>query len=609
MMISRDSKQIKKRGLILFLTFCLLSFSLLPLSLAWFANLTGEPVFSANAILGYFDPASGTGESEAEAYLISEPIHFYNFAWLQNVGAFDGKTVYLKIKDGVEVLNMAGALDGTTGKTGAIPPIGSEARPFVGHFDGNGAVIQNLWVSTDKDDWFEKPAEHELYTVGTDIGLFGYVGYGANISNFYLENIEVTNTITEETNLGIIVGFVDGDISNIGVKNAKLSFKDGKNTQVTSEYTLVGHKTENVRWEELPSNNTGEGGTGGELLINPTVTPNDPVISSGIKEVDGAKKGTAYYVGELNVQAPKPNPGKGVFYKMNSSVTFSGQISQCISQNTTASDMNLDDEENIAEENLVYLEIFSGSGNRQAIFPGDPIDFSGVENATSYPLNCVWFKPIAPGECAIAFCRQTNSGDETMSIFRFQRDPNTGLVIESTKQEIVFILAKSGGFGNPSVTCFTLPITEEDVNNQYEYVIGSTSTASKNKLSPPSGKWGSSAGFLFLKLAGTNANEGPGEYAPDDKPWRMLSDIDFVETTDVDLKTVDMHRSIVTLSGTQSSEGALYFDAADGKVLYCNESSLTLTQQITVNPQGMLVTKQEHTFPPRAEVNPIDTGQ
>jgi hypothetical protein len=66
-----------------------------------------------------------------------------------------------------------------------------------------------------------------------------------------LENIEVTNNVTEQTNLGIIVGSVDGNISNIGVKNAKLSFKDGKSSQVASEYTLVGHKTENVLWEEL----------------------------------------------------------------------------------------------------------------------------------------------------------------------------------------------------------------------------------------------------------------------------------------------------------------------------------------------------------------------
>ena len=115
----------------LFLAIALLSFSLLPYSLAWFASNEDHTyhLFNGHAVFGYFDPSSGNGKSADSPFIISEPKHFYNFAWLQNIGAFKEKT-YLKIKDNVEVLDMAGFLSGENSVSGAIPPIGTSATPF-----------------------------------------------------------------------------------------------------------------------------------------------------------------------------------------------------------------------------------------------------------------------------------------------------------------------------------------------------------------------------------------------------------------------------------------------------------------------------------------------
>lgn len=90
-----------KRGIALFFVSCALISALLSFSYAWFYSGTTYHFFNGHVILGYFDPTSGNGKSPDSPYIISEPKHFYNFVWLQNVGAFDEKT-YLKIKDGVE---------------------------------------------------------------------------------------------------------------------------------------------------------------------------------------------------------------------------------------------------------------------------------------------------------------------------------------------------------------------------------------------------------------------------------------------------------------------------------------------------------------------------
>ena len=257
-MITRKKTNLTKRLALVLISFLLLAFSLLPITLAWFSAGYEGHNFEGEALLGYFESGDG---SEETPYIIANAKHFYNLAWLQNIGAFENRTPHFKIvpEEG-NTLNMAGTLMGTKNEAGAIPPIGTVDQPFVGTLDGNGVVIQNLWVSTDETDWYERPIGYTQFPSGSGIGLFGNVGFGANISNFFLENVEITATV--DGDLGIIAGYVDGDISKIGVKNAKISFKDEKPCLISSDYSLVGFKEENVVWDDLPLEGEGEGGSG-----------------------------------------------------------------------------------------------------------------------------------------------------------------------------------------------------------------------------------------------------------------------------------------------------------------------------------------------------------
>ena len=83
--------------------------------------------------------------------------------------------------------------DATGGQT--FIPIGSETKPFTGNFDGNGVIISGLTVDSD-DDY---------------VGLFGYVGAGAEISEVGLYK---ANIATNRYYAGGIAGYNAGNISS-----------------------------------------------------------------------------------------------------------------------------------------------------------------------------------------------------------------------------------------------------------------------------------------------------------------------------------------------------------------------------------------------------------
>ena len=273
-----DKIHLIKRSVILLLSLCLLAFSILPFTLAWFHVGVMPYSFGGEVMWGYFARGDGSAENP---FIINKPIHLYNFAWLQYQGVLNdlavGSTPHVQIDPALSGsgLDMAGSWDANEWISGAIPPIGTTKSPFTGVFNGNGVIIKNLWVSTDPNDWKERPANLNTSTIGTDVGLFGYVDKTAKIGNFYLQNIEVTNTInTAGVNLGILAGYVDGEIQNVGIKNAKLSFHSGKPAQATSDFALIGKITTSVFWEEQPG-----GGhyndpiyAGGDLQINPSAS-------------------------------------------------------------------------------------------------------------------------------------------------------------------------------------------------------------------------------------------------------------------------------------------------------------------------------------------------
>lgn len=84
-------------------------------------------------------------------------------------------------------------VDATGGQT--FIPIGSETKPFTGNFDGNGVIISGLTV--DSNDSY--------------VGLFGYVGEGAVISEVGLYKADIA---TNFYYAGGIAGYNEGNISS-----------------------------------------------------------------------------------------------------------------------------------------------------------------------------------------------------------------------------------------------------------------------------------------------------------------------------------------------------------------------------------------------------------
>jgi len=273
-------------------------FSLVTTTVAWFSIILNvETGVTGSSISNYYGGGDGT---ETDPFLIKTPKHFYSLAWLQNSGTYTTPTYFQLYND----INMAGSLAGINGTTtGALPPIGTDAYPFIGYFDGNGKTISNLWISSDPNDWKEKPLNASSINIGASIGFFGNIGniyvnettaLVGTVKSFYLENIEVTSKVTN-SKVGIIAGYTDGNLQSIGVKNPKMSLGT-TSVAITSNYSLIGEIGPHITWENSPNDLVG-----GDLIINPNragsvFTP----LTSGTRIVEGSALDTAFYIASLS---------------------------------------------------------------------------------------------------------------------------------------------------------------------------------------------------------------------------------------------------------------------------------------------------------------------
>jgi M26 IgA1-specific Metallo-endopeptidase N-terminal region len=90
-------------------------------------------------------------------------------------------------------------------------PIGNDANPFTGTFDGHGYAISNLTINSDQ----------------TSLGLFGEIGSGGTVRNVSLTAVNLTAKVTDSNvgglageNLGSIINTeVTGSIKTIGDAN------------------------------------------------------------------------------------------------------------------------------------------------------------------------------------------------------------------------------------------------------------------------------------------------------------------------------------------------------------------------------------------------------
>lgn len=148
--------------------------------------------FGGSTKTAYF--AGGDGSND-DPYIIENPVHFYNLAWLQYLGYFNlGSYInngraqsFFKLDFDGDNLNLGGL---------ALPPIGTREYPFIGYFNGNGKTISNFTVSNSKTDLIRRPlaavfSGDVLYTTGTrtsvvagSVDILGLFGVTGNFSSF-----------------------------------------------------------------------------------------------------------------------------------------------------------------------------------------------------------------------------------------------------------------------------------------------------------------------------------------------------------------------------------------------------------------------------------------
>ena len=157
-----------------------------------------EPTGGEVALRSYFQKGSGT---EADPFVISRPIHFYNLSRLQNLGVFSSKTFFVLGYDPNHPDDIHGTDPNTDltfyqdnssnllvddhtldmssiySLTDSIVSIGDECAPFYGDFNGHGLAIRDLRVSS-------KPE---------DVGVFGYTATGSIVHDVYLINPKVAD--------------------------------------------------------------------------------------------------------------------------------------------------------------------------------------------------------------------------------------------------------------------------------------------------------------------------------------------------------------------------------------------------------------------------------
>ena len=238
-------------------------------SYAWFTNhnnVTNNDLHGSTAG-AYF--ARGDGSS-TNPYVINKPIHLYNLAWLQYIGAFDDKEPYFIIEAN---LDMSGW---------ALPPIGTTEHPFKGHLDGydeahsqnqtSTAKISNLTISNDFAAYNGKhPAAvtKDNFQTLNITGLFGVIEQPTkdtttpSLQNLYVDKLTVSST-TGQTLTGLVAGYVNGKIDGVGISDSKLDLASAtpapsyKNTTFNnvSKYTSVGYCTENYERSYVKTNTT-----------------------------------------------------------------------------------------------------------------------------------------------------------------------------------------------------------------------------------------------------------------------------------------------------------------------------------------------------------------
>ena len=235
-------------------------------TVAWFVPLAtirkSENQLSGSASGAYFAYGNGIPTTqehpENRVYGITVPRHLYNLAWLQYLGFFNldsenGKQYYFELGDNIDMTGWV------------LPPIGTEDKPFIGNFNGNGYVVKGLTVSNNFSDFQRHPGvvQSNNFVQPHILGFFGVVGdYNSDAGTDYssaaneFSNTGLTGltikTYLNDSLMGIAAGYVSGNMKNVAVDASTINFDSsissattsyGGHTNNISDFSLVGYTT------------------------------------------------------------------------------------------------------------------------------------------------------------------------------------------------------------------------------------------------------------------------------------------------------------------------------------------------------------------------------
>jgi len=187
--------------------------------------------------------ASGTGTS-GDPLIISEVEHFFNLAYLQNLGYFNNASApyYFEVADSNGdpiTIDFSSALE--IYQT-LLPPVGTTEKPFIGFFEGNDSIIKDVTINGDGLQ---------------DIGVFGYLGTGATVQNLFIQEPTIWSHPTtsddktyfhphnddiENRATGYIVGHLGTGVTLSHVYVVDPTIDSSPNADLNrSEYGLVGY--------------------------------------------------------------------------------------------------------------------------------------------------------------------------------------------------------------------------------------------------------------------------------------------------------------------------------------------------------------------------------
>lgn len=613
---------------------CCIFFSLISASVAWFASFTeartdGE--FSGSSMASYF--AGGSGAAD-DPYIINQPHHLYNLSWLQNTGSFQDNILYFKVcnavqtADGVEyrktTIDMAASANAGTGKFGAIPPIGTYDEPFLGYFDGCGSTISNLWISTVKADWIEQPATAGNYE-SSHVGLFGAIGGTAIVEDFVLDRVEIKSHLSS-AKIGIICGYVDAMLKNVGVYNGIMNVSAGS---CTSDYSLIGEKSDRIHWDDMPvidpeysdtpGGEGGDDGQDGDLVIDPnqrlsgSVTMFPGVSDGSVTPVPGSKEGTAYFVGELETTNAKISQKKfvnlvdyyenGTYYSMTAVPDDASRAMKdifTIYTNYQAKDKIITIGAPFDEYDQIPADDRYGTHYKYVT------DRNGYQRKV--PKGCIWFQPAGSGTVSLSFAATDSSNDRYAMLYvcqrQFDADGTPGELEVVAKHEFILPIAnKIIGLGQ--IAYYEYEISAADAG-KYEYIIGASNVSGHS----------SDFGFFALALAGVDANHGDNPGGGDDgtveRPTEdgvfaeIMYDVDYVVAKDTDIAADDYqnHRSLLRINSASAGSVIYYLaigERNDSVVYYYYASGVSIIDIARSDPKESAKSDTKDSFSDRAQ--------